>query len=210
MPLEGYPQRSSREPFTASTVQALRACWGVEGRACFQSGPNSVGGGEGAAKGLLRCFLVSKGNQPTGCTLALWWLKFGPTGKGGGGWGGTPHPPYCIHPLVGLSKKFLRGKIKSFLQRDRKKGHSWVTNPWIAALPATPPFGTTYEGKGKGSREEKIAQGGRGRKKGRERPMGTTAYGGKGSNRRAVSGDRPISAASCRPKHTMASCHPPF
>ena len=24
-------------------------------------------------------------NQPTACTLALWWLKFGPTGGGGGG-----------------------------------------------------------------------------------------------------------------------------
>ena len=55
-------------------------CW-----ACFRSGPISVGG-VGAAKGLLPCFLVPKGNQPTACTLALWWLKFGPTeGAGGGG-----------------------------------------------------------------------------------------------------------------------------
>ena len=37
-------------------------------------------GQAGAAKCLLRCFLVPKGNQPTACTLALWWLKFGPTG----------------------------------------------------------------------------------------------------------------------------------
>ena len=36
-------------------------------------------GGVGAAKGVLPCFLVPKGNQPTACTLALWWLKFGPT-----------------------------------------------------------------------------------------------------------------------------------
>ena len=35
--------------------------------------------------------------------------------------------------------------------------------------------------------------------------MGTTAYGGKGSKGRAVSGDRPIGAASCRPKHTKVS-----
>ena len=57
-------------------------CW-----ACFRSGPISVGGGVGAAKGLLPCFLVPKGNQPTACTLALWWLKFGPTEwrRGGGG-----------------------------------------------------------------------------------------------------------------------------
>ena len=44
-------------------------------------------GGLGAAKGLLPCFLVPKGNQPTACTLALWWLKFGPTGGMGGGGG---------------------------------------------------------------------------------------------------------------------------
>ena len=45
-------------------------------------------GGVGAAKGLLPCFLVPKRNQPTACTLALWWLKFGPTElvlAGGGG-----------------------------------------------------------------------------------------------------------------------------
>ena len=46
-------------------------------------------GGVGAAKGLLPCFLVPKRNQPTACTLALWWLKFGPTeGRGGEGGGG--------------------------------------------------------------------------------------------------------------------------
>ena len=41
--------------------------------------PHFCWGGLGAAKGLLPCFLVPKGNQPTACTLALWWLKFGPT-----------------------------------------------------------------------------------------------------------------------------------
>ena len=46
-------------------------------------------GGVGAAKGLLPCFLVPKRNQPTACTLALWWLKFGPTESGGGGGGGA-------------------------------------------------------------------------------------------------------------------------
>ena len=44
-------------------------------------------GGVGAAKGLLPCFLVPTRNQPTACTLALWWLKFGPTERGGGGEG---------------------------------------------------------------------------------------------------------------------------
>ena len=45
------------------------------------SAPFLLGGG-GAAKGLLPCFLVPKGDQPTACTLALWWLKFGPTRSG--------------------------------------------------------------------------------------------------------------------------------
>ena len=50
--------------------------------------PHFCWGGVGAAKGLLPYFLVPKGNQPTACTLALWWLKFGPTGLRGGGGGG--------------------------------------------------------------------------------------------------------------------------
>ena len=54
----------------------------------FGSAPFLLGGGVGAAKGLLPRFLVPKGNQPTACTLALWWLKFGPTEttRGGGGY----------------------------------------------------------------------------------------------------------------------------
>ena len=38
--------------------------------------------------------------------------------------------------------------------------------------------------------------------------MGTTAYGGKGSKGRAVSGDRPSGVASCRPEHTRVSYQP--
>ena len=53
-------------------------CW-----ACFR--PHFCWGGGGGAKGLLPCFLVPKGDQPTACTLALWWLKFGPTRQRGGG-----------------------------------------------------------------------------------------------------------------------------
>ena len=50
------------------------------------------GGGVGAAKSLLPSFLVPKGNQPTACTLALWWLKFGPTEINEGGWGHSGPP----------------------------------------------------------------------------------------------------------------------
>ena len=55
---------------------------GVPGLPAVQ--PHFCWGGVGAVKGLLRCFLVPKGNQPTACTLALWWLKFGPTEVRGG------------------------------------------------------------------------------------------------------------------------------
>ena len=73
----------------------------------------------------------------------------------------------------------------------------------------TTAYGGKGQGKGKGSREGRIGQGGRGRTRGGERPMGTTAYGGKGSKGRAANGDRPIGAASCRREHTMASCQTP-
>ena len=45
-------------------------------------------GGGGGSKKSAPCFLVPNGGQPTACTLALWWLKFGPTEcvwRGGGG-----------------------------------------------------------------------------------------------------------------------------
>ena len=66
------------------------------------------------------------------------------------------------------------------------------------------------QGKGKGRGEGRLGQGGRGRSKGGEKLMGTTAYGGKGSKGRAANGDRPVGAASCRREHhTMASCQNP-
>ena len=65
---------------------------GGGGRVSFWSRPISVGGGGGAAKSLLPSFLVPKGNQPTACTLTLWWLKFGPTEWTRGGGGGMPFP----------------------------------------------------------------------------------------------------------------------
>ena len=69
--------------------EGARACWGRGGGSPFGPAPFLLGGGGvGAAKSLLPSFLVPKGNQPTACTLALWWLKFGPTEEmGGGGWG---------------------------------------------------------------------------------------------------------------------------
>ena len=61
-----------------------------------------------------------------------------------------------------------------------------------------------------GCREVRIGQAGRGRAQGGERPIGATAYGGKGlKGRAAVSGERPIGAASCRQAHNQASCQPP-
>ena len=65
-------------------------------QARFPSGPLSVRG-VGAAKGLLPCVLVPKGKQPTACTLALWWLKFGPTESQGRGGGAAAH---LLAPLL--------------------------------------------------------------------------------------------------------------
>ena len=60
-------------------------------------------------------------------------------------------------------------------------------------------------------RERRLGQGGRGRPRGGEKPMGTTAYGEKGSKGRAANGDRPVGAANCRrEQHTMVSCRNPL
>ena len=68
--------------------EGVRACGGGGGGAGSAFGPAPfLLGGVGAAKGLLPCFLVPTRNQPTACTLALWWLKFGPTEATGGGGG---------------------------------------------------------------------------------------------------------------------------
>ena len=75
----GRPTGAAREGSRERGRGWGRAFLGEGGcRACLQSGPRFCGG-VGVAKGLLPCFLVPKGNQPTACTLALWWLKFGPT-----------------------------------------------------------------------------------------------------------------------------------
>ena len=76
-----------------SACEGARGMLGAGGGAGSVSGPAPIlsGGGE-ATKGLLCCFLVSKGNQPTACTLALWWLTFGPTEDPGGG-GGPVYAP---------------------------------------------------------------------------------------------------------------------
>ena len=80
-------------------------------------------------------------------------------------------------------------------------------------MPKPPPpvaYRGKGQGKGKGRGEGRLGQGGRGRSKGGEKLMGTTAYGGKGSKGRAANGDRPVGAASCRREHhTMASCQNP-
>ena len=97
-------------------------------RVCLWSRPISVGGGRGS-KGLLPCFLVPKGNQPTACTLALWWLKFGPTeiggGGEGGGAGGRDTPPDAAR--IGLLG--FRGFGTAF-----RKLHSFGRRRWVPTL----------------------------------------------------------------------------
>ena len=89
--------------------EGARACWGGGGAGpAFGPAPFLLGG-VGAAKGLLPYFLVPKGNQPTACTLALWWLKFGPTGAVAVGGGG--------------GKGLQRGGLKSPSTPSQKRPH---------------------------------------------------------------------------------------
>ena len=68
-----------------------------------------------------------------------------------------------------------------------KVAHSFTRGPAVLWLPPPPPP-----------------------KQGGERPMGTTADGGKGSKGRAANGDRPVGAASRRrEQYTEATCQPP-
>ena len=55
-------------------------------------------------------------------------------------------------------------------------------------------------GKGNGSREGRMGQGGRGTARGGERPMGTTADVGRGSKGRAANGHRPAGTAILQPQ----------
>ena len=91
--------------------EGARACWGGRGVLGLLSvRPHFCWGGVGAAKGLLPYFLVPKGNQPTACTLALWWLKFGPTGAGGWGGGLAGLPGISTHlPQPPDQKMFPEG-----------------------------------------------------------------------------------------------------
>ena len=109
--------------------EGARACWGGGGVLGLLSvRPHFCWGGVGAAKGLLPYFLVPKGNQPTACTLALWWLKFGPHGGGGGllGHDATPPPPpprpQPLEPRGGSSQ-----------------AHDWAVGAW--GLAGGPPRG---------------------------------------------------------------------
>ena len=76
-----------RQP--AARVQ--RTCWGAGAGGLrgvsHPFGPASVRGGGGSKRYAALFVGPRKGNQPMACTLALWWLKFGPTESAGGGGG---------------------------------------------------------------------------------------------------------------------------
>ena len=116
----------------------------------------------------------------------------------------NPHPDSSLWTRHGAVKQGKSGGSVGTTDQGKGKGRSGER-----------PMGTTAcggkgQGKGKGSREGRIGQGGRGRIQGGEKPMGTTAYGGKGSKGRAANGDQPVGAASCkREQYTKATCpHP--
>ena len=150
----------------------------------------------------------------------------GATWVRGGGWGDTPRPPL----------KRLGQSVRAFRQSKIFFGAFHASVP-LGKAPPPPPRPTHNrprewegkecgeadghcglrrerpregKGKGEGRGEGRLGHGGRGRSKGGEKPMGTTADGGKGSKGRAANGDRPVGAASCRrDHHTLASCQNP-
>ena len=79
----------AREQWRGGGRRGLGGAWagqGVGGGGLFPVAlPRGWGG---AAKGPPPISWSPTGGQPTACTLALWWLEFGPTGSLGGGGGG--------------------------------------------------------------------------------------------------------------------------
>ena len=77
-----------------------RAGRGMGGGGAFPVALPPGGGGEGGGKSLPPIYWSPTGAQPTACTLALWWLNFGPTGVGSGGWvgGWLSHGPKTLNP----------------------------------------------------------------------------------------------------------------
>ena len=95
-------------------------------------------------------------------------------------------------------------------RRGQLPSSVWIQHRAVKQGQSGGSVGTTSQGKGRGSREVRIGQAGRGRAQGGERPMGAAADGGKEfKGREAVSGERLIGAASCRQQHNQVSCHPP-
>ena len=134
---------------------------------------------------------------------------------------------WCRFPLWGIPSDcwFFTGSLDS---RFRVRGAQWLVC-WgcagcgsmcrlrVSATPPPPPQCCRVVERGAdGPSPTPLCSGRsrvvrrRGRSKGGEKLMGTTAYGGKGSKGRAANGDRPVGAASCRrDHHTMASCQNP-
>ena len=87
-------------------------------------------------------------------------------------------------------------QAKGPLQRVMAEGHGG--KHMEACRKCWPAIGTTYQGKGRVSREVRIDQAGRGRAQGGEEPMGAATYEGKWfKTSAAVSGQRPVGTASC-------------
>ena len=109
------------------------------------------------------------------------------------------HPRAHQPPLGrGTSPPAWDGRLDAPGQRRRHLPSSaWTRRREVKQGKSGGSVGTTDRGKGKGRCVV--------------RPMGTAAYGGKGSKGRAANGDRPVGAASCtREHHTMASCQNPL
>ena len=113
------------------------------------SAPFLLGGGGGAAKGLLPCFLVPKGDQPTACTLALWWLKFGPTRGGGGGGASQVGDGLTVSELREVVGRAVSESVSEVVPEDTQDAMSA-----LVGLPDRPERIVKEAAKGKASKVE--------------------------------------------------------
>ena len=122
------------------------------------------------------------------------------------------HPPPPPQRWGGVSRRRYGGVLWDApgQWRGRLPSSVWTRHGAVKHRQPGGSIGTTHRGKGRGSREVRIGQGGGGRAQGGERPMGTAAYGGRGFKGRAVvSVERQLGTASCRQQHNQAPCTPP-
>ena len=104
--------------------------------------------------------------------------------------------PFMVCRFVSVLSGLAGGLLASYVSPHLLQGTASLRGP--------------RDKEGRGSREVRVGQAGRGRAQCGERPMGAATDGGKGFKERTrVNGRRPLGAASFRRPSIQASCQPP-